>query len=180
MTHALKPALIATLLAGSLLLPGPRGVATAQTPSMTVFASDGLVGVQLHAVPIGHFLSMEAWLSFEDITFLDRARTLPVARYDVYVGAMLPDGRFVSWTGDPHAATLVTGNTPVPLLANILPSSTPQYFQRHLSFTVADPLGWQVLYGVAVRAGANPLDPREWTGWNATSFFPVLVLPTLP
>ena len=58
--------------------------------------------------------------------------------------------------------------------------STPQYFQRHLSFTAADPLGWQVLYGVAVRAGANPLDPREWAGWNATSFFPVLVLPISP
>ncbi len=180
MTHAMKLALIATLLSSSLLLPGAGGVATAQIPSMTVFATDGLLGVQLHAVPIGHILAMEAALSFDDRAFLDRSRALPIVRYDVYVGIMLPDGRFVSWTGDPHAATLVTGNTPVPLLANILPSSTPQFFQRYLSFTAADPLGWRVLYGVAVRAGANPLDPREWAGWNATSFFPVLVLPTLP
>ena len=172
-----KLTLITTLLAGSLLVPGPRGAATAQIPSMTVFATDGLVGVQLHAVPIGHVLSMEAALSFENIAFLDRSRDVPVLRYDVYVGAILPDGRFVSWTGDPHAATLVTGNAPVPLLANILPTSTPQYFQRYLSFTAGDPLGWHVLYGLAVRAGANPLDPREWAGWNATSFFPVLVLP---
>ena len=177
MMHTMKLALIATLLASALLGPGARGVATAQIPSMTVFATDGLVDVQLHAVPIGHFLSMEAALSFEDRAFLDRSRALPVVRYDVYVGAMLPDGRFVSWTGDPHAATLVTGNAPVPLLANILPSSTPQYFQRYLGFIAADPLGWHVLYGLAVRAGANPLDPREWAGWNATSFFPVLVLP---
>jgi len=177
MMHATKLILIATLLASSVFVSGARGVAAAQIPSITVFATDGLVGVQLHAVPIGHFLSMEASLLFEDIVFYDRSRALPVVRYDVYVGAMLPDGRFVSWTGDPHAATLVTGNAPVPLLADILPTGTPQYFQRYLSFTAADPLGWQVLYGIVVRAGANPLDPREWAGWNATSFFPVLVLP---
>jgi hypothetical protein len=97
----------------------------------------------------------------------------------VYVGTILSDGRFVSWTGEPRGATAVTGNAPVPLLAGILPTTAPQYFQRYLRLTAADPQGWHVLYGLAVRAGADPLDPREWAGWNATSFFPILVLPPI-
>ena len=178
MTHATKLTLIATLLASSLLVvPAASRVAAAQLPSMTVIATDELLGIRLHTVPIGYLLSMEALLSFEDVVFYDGSSPLPVVRYDVYVGTMLPDGRFASWTGDPHAATLVTGTAPVPILAGILPTTPPQFFRRYHRFTAADPLGWQVLYGLAVRAGANPLDPREWAGWNAASFFPVLILP---
>ena len=177
MTHAAKVAVIATLLATSLFVPGAGGVARAQLPSMTVIATDELLGIRLHTVPIGYLLSMEALLSFEDIVFYDGASAVPVVRYDVYVGVMLPDGRFASWTGDPHAATLVTGAAPVPILAGILPTTALQFFRRHHNFTAADPLGWHVLYGLAVRSGANPLDPREWAGSDAASFFPVLILP---
>ncbi|HMH50711.1 MAG TPA: hypothetical protein VK548_10790 [Candidatus Acidoferrum sp.] len=178
MPHATKLTLIATLLASSLLIvSAARGVAAAQLPSMTVIATDEQLGIRLHAVPIGYSLSMEALLSFEDIVFYDGSSALPVVQYDVYVGVMLPDGRFASWTGDPHAATLVTGTAPVPILAGILPTTAPQFFRRYQGFTAADPQGWHVLYGLAVRAGANPLDPREWAGWNAAVFFPILILP---
>ena len=175
--HVTKLILIAVLLASTLFAAGPRGAAADPLPSVEVIATDGLLGVRIHTVPIGRFLTVDAGLSFLDIAFLDGARSLPATRYDVYIGTILPDGRFVSWTGDPRGATFATDTRPVPLLANILPATTAQYFQRHIPVTAADPLGWRVLYALAVRAGADPLDPREWSGWNATSFFPVLVVP---
>jgi len=158
-------------------VPGAGGVTAAQLPSMTVIATDENLGIRHHAWSIGYSLSMEALLSFEDIVFFDGSNALPAVRYDVYVGVMLPDGRFASWTGDPHAATLVTGTAPVPILAGILPTTALQFFRRYHRFTAADPLGWHVLYGLAVRAGVNPLDPREWAGRNAAAFFPILILP---
>ena len=90
---------------------------------------------------------------------------------DVYVGASLPDGRFLSWVGDPQAPTLVTSAAPIPFLADVTAAETTSFNLLH-RFTAVDPQGWYILYGLVVAAGADPLDPRRWID---TYFFPLLV-----
>jgi hypothetical protein len=99
---------------------------------------------------------------FESFGFLD-ARNADSNAVDVYVGAIRPDGRFMSWVGDPLASTFVTGQAPVPLFAGVVPTVGTRNFQRSLSFAAGAGPGWCVLYGLVVRAGANPLDRENGT-----------------
>ena len=178
-SRAAKLGLVACLV----LVPAIVGAAVPLAPVITVVAGTGLVGLT-HTIPIGGGIIMEVDLSFQDLGgLLDTRMADSAGGTDLYVGAILPDGRFMSWVGDPQASTFVTGPSPVPLLVGFIPKEGAQFFSRHLNFAVGDPQGWYVLYGLIVRAGANPLDPREWGGWNPTSFYPFLVTPpvtTLP
>jgi hypothetical protein len=100
----------------------------------------------------------------------------PNLHADVYVGAILPDGRFVSWVGNPQAPTptLVAGAAPVPFLSNVVLPAATTVFQRTHSFAAVEPQGWYWLYGLIVAPGADPLDPHHWLN---TYFFPLLVTP---
>lgn len=132
-------------------------------PSISVLASNGLLIT--HDAPIGFEMFMDVLLSAEPGN--------PVVPVDVYVGAILPDERFVSWVGDPKTPELAVGALPVPLLTSVLPTATMALRVGH-TFMPADPHGWYMLYGIIVRAGAGPFDPSRWV--NA-SFFPLLVHP---
>jgi len=172
--RAIKVGFLASLMVASLFVPD---TGRALAPAITVVAGTGLAGLT-HTIPIGGGVIMQVTLSFRDLGGLLDTQTADTPRgADLYVGAILPDGRFMSWVGDPQASTFVTGQSPVPLLAGFVPEVGEQYFSRQLSFRAGDPQGWYVLYGLVVRPGANPLDPREWGGWNPTSFYPFLVTP---
>lgn len=67
----------------------------------------------------------------------------------------------------------MAGQAPIPLLAGIVPVVGTQNFLRSLRFATAP--GWYILYGIVVRAGANALDPGEWSGWNPAVFYPFVV-----
>lgn len=53
------------------------------------------------------------------------------AAVDWYVGLIAPDGRFLSFVGDPDAPTLAAGATPVPLATEITVQSARYFFSRH-------------------------------------------------
>jgi hypothetical protein len=159
-------------------LPVTASAAIPLQVSVTVVAATGLGGFT-HATPAGGFTFMEVQFVFESFGFLDARNADSNAAVDVYVGAILPDGRFMSWVGDPLASTFVTGQAPVPLFAGVVPAVGTRNFQRSLSFTAGAAQGWYVLYGIVVRAGADPLEPREWGGWNPAAFYPFLVTPPI-
>jgi len=71
----------------------------------------------------------------------------------------------------------VTGPAPVPLFAAAAPEVGTHHAYRWIHFSDGAAPGWYVLYGIVVRAGANPLDPREWDGWNPAAFYPLVVTP---
>jgi hypothetical protein len=174
--RAARLGLVTCLAVGSWLLPVTARAEIPLQSSVAVTAGNGLTGFS-HVTPIGSFTIMEVSFTFESFGFLDARNADSIAAVDVYVGAVLPDGRFMSWAGDPFASTFVTGQAPVPLFAAVVPAVGTQYFYRHLSFATGAAQGWYVLYGLVVRAGANPLDPREWGGWNPAAFYPFLVIP---
>ena len=169
--QAMKLGLMAWLVASSLLLPVTSSAGLARL-SMGVVATDGMR--TFHVTPIGAEISMEATLSVKGGILIEGPNcVVPVVHCDVYVGAIVPDGRFVSWVGDPQAPTLVTSAAPIPFLADVTAAETTSFRLNH-SFTAVDPQGWYVLYGLVVAAGADPLDPHRWLD---TSFFPLLVTP---
>jgi len=165
-------AFVTCVAATSWLLPATAGAAIPLQSFVMVTAGNGFV--QLHTAPLGPLTVMEVAVEFASFGFLD----VPSADYnvavDVYVGMVLPDGRFVSWVGDPLGSSFVTGAAPAPLFAGVVPSVGKYYAHRWLTLTTP---GWCVLYGLVVPAGANPLDPREWAGWNPAAFYPLLVVP---
>jgi len=109
---------LALLLAGSPLLAGAAYAASfAPAPSISVIAADGMF--TFHSARIGFGQFMEALLSVQQVNTL-----LPV---DIYIGVILPDGRSVSWVGDPRAPTFVIRATPVPFLTNVVPTETTVY-----------------------------------------------------
>ncbi len=169
--RAARLRLVTWLAACSWIVPVSAGAVIPLQSFVTVMAGDGLTGFS-HTAPIGRFTVMEVAFAFESFGFFDASNA--DSNVDVYVGMILPDGRFMSWVGDPLASTFVTGQAPVPLFAGVVPSVGTQHFYRWL--TPATP-GWCILYGLVVRAGANPLDPREWAGWNPAAFYPFLVTP---
>jgi hypothetical protein len=164
--EVMKLGLIAWLLAGSLLVPVTSGATTPPLPSISVNAGNGL-GI-IHFAPIGTGIFMDALLSVVVV--------VPEVHVDVYVGAIVPDGWFVSWVGGPQAPTLVGSTSPVPFLANVVPAETKTFRLAH-TFATGEPQGWYWLYGLVVNAGADPLDPRSWID---TFFFPLLVTPPVP
>ena len=169
--QAMKLGLMTCLVAGSLLLPVTSSAVGRL--SIQVAASNGLF--TFHATRIGSAFFWEATLSVNDLLVEGPNCVVNVGgnfgHCDVYVGASLPDGRFVSWVGDPQAPTLVTSAAPIPFLADVTAAKTTSFRLVH-RFT--DPQGWYILYGLVVPAGADPLDPRRWTD---TYFFPFLVGP---
>jgi hypothetical protein len=166
-------ALVTCVVAISGLLPATAGAAIPLQSFVTVTAGNGFVP-SIHTAPLGPFTVMEVSVEFASFGFLDAANADSNLAVDVYVGMILPDGRFMSWVGDPHGSTFVTGPAPAPLFSGVVPSVGTYHAYRWL--TLATP-GWCVLYGLVVRAGANPLDPREWAGWNPAAFYPLLVVP---
>jgi hypothetical protein len=169
-------ALLTFVVTTSWLLPVRASAAIPLQVYVAIYAGYGYGSI--HTTPLGAF-NMEVMFVFENFAFLDAGNADSNAAVDVYVGAILPDGRFTSWVGDPQGSTFVTGQTPVPLFAGIVPVVGTRNVYRQISFTgVAGP-GWYVLYGIVVRAGANPLDAREWSGWNPAAFYPLLVTPPI-
>lgn len=154
--------LVTWLAACSWMVPATAGAATPLQSFVVVTATDGITG-SYHTAAVGRSLTVEAAAIFANFAFLDAPNAEPFVPIDVYVGTILPDGRFTSWVGAPLGSTFVTGPAPVPLFAGIVPSVGT--FNVYRSLTFATP-GWNVLYGLVVRAGANPLDPQEWAGWN--------------
>jgi hypothetical protein len=120
-----------------------------------------------HVTRIGFGQFMEALLSVEQVNAL-----LPV---DVYIGVILPDGRFVSWVGDSAMPTLVIRATPVAFLSNVVPRETTAFRVPYI-LGASDPLGWYMLYGLVVSTDADPVEPSNWI---RSSFFPLLVRPAL-
>lgn len=154
-------ALAASIVALSLVPPATsRAVPILSGVSITVYATHGMGPI--HATPIVAGFRMDAILSLD----YDDAP----GGIDVYVGAILPDGRFASWVGDPQKPSVSTGPAPVPFLVNFTPADATYNLNQQLSST--DPRGWYTLYGIIVSAGANPLDPNRWL---STSFYPLLV-----
>ena len=70
-------------------------------PFVTVSASEW--GGSAHVTAIRGFIFMEVSIQFEDLTFFEGPNPMPP--FDIYVGAMLPDGRFISWVGQPLGST---------------------------------------------------------------------------
>lgn len=158
-------ALAASLVALSLLQPAAgRAVPILSPVSITVYATYGMGPI--HTTPITAAFRMDAILS---IDYDDIPRSV-----DVYVGAILPDGRFASWVGDPQKPSVSTGAKPVPFLVSLTPVDATYNLNEQLSST--DQRGWYTLYGIIVPAGADPLDPHRWL---STSFYPLLVTPAL-
>ena len=161
------------VVATSWRLPATAGSVIPLQSFVRIMAGDGFIP-SIHTAPLGPFTVMEVAVEFASFGFLDVPNADSNLAVDIYMGIVLPDGRFMSWVGDPHSATFVTGPTPAPLFAGVVPSVGTYPAYRWL--TLATP-GWCVLYGIVVRAGANPLDPREWVGWNPAVFYPLLVVP---
>jgi hypothetical protein len=171
--HATHLRLVICLVVVSWLLPAMAGAAIPLQSFVTVTAGDGFTP-STHTAPLGPFTVMEVAVEFASFGFFDASSADSFPAIDVYVGMILPDGRFMSWVGDPYGSTFVTGPAPTPLFAGVVPSVGKYHVYRWL--TLATP-GWCVLYSLVVRAGANPLDPREWAGWNPAAFYPLLVVP---
>jgi hypothetical protein len=90
--------------------------------------------------------------------------------FDLYVGAIRPDGDVVAWVGTPQALSVVTGTAPVPLLVDVDPYPVERTDTiMRLQFTTTEPVGLYVLYDIAVRTGGAPFDPASWI---ATHFYP--------
>ncbi|HMH50712.1 MAG TPA: hypothetical protein VK548_10795 [Candidatus Acidoferrum sp.] len=166
-------AFVTCVAATSWLLPVTASAAIPLQSFVTVTAGNGFVP-SIHTAPLGPFTVMEVAVEFASFGFLDVPNADSVFAVDVYVGMILPDGRFVSWVGDPFGSSFVTGPAPAPLFVGVVPSVGNHHAYRWLTLTTP---GWCVLYGLVVRAGANPLDPREWAGWNPAAFYPLLVVP---
>ena len=166
-------ALVMCLVVASWLAPMTAGAAIPLQSFVTIIVSDGITGFA-HAAPVGPFMVMEVAIEFASFGFLDAPNADSYPPVDVYVGMILPDGRFMSWVGDPHGSTFVTGPAPAPLFAGVVPSVGTHHAYRYPTFGTP---GWWILYGLVVRAGANPLEPREWAGWNPAAFYPLLVVP---
>jgi hypothetical protein len=132
-------------------------------PAIAVSASDGLATI--HAAPPGSPIVMEAMLTVPDAE--------STARVDVYLGVVPPGGESLSWVvGTYSLPTMVSSAAPVPYLVDF--PVYPATFRLSYRSSVAEARGWHTLYGLIVRAGANPLDPLQWI---STSLFPFLVTP---
>ena len=163
--HVRTIVLAASVLALSLVQPSAsRAVPILSSVSITVYATHGMGPI--HTTPVGAGFRMDAILSLD---YDDHPGPI-----DVYVGAILPDGRFASWVGDPREPSLRISAAPVPFLANLTPVDAT--YNLNVRFSSTDPQGWYTLFGIIVPAGADPLDPDRWL---STSFYPLLVTPAV-
>jgi hypothetical protein len=126
---------------------------------------------------VGERSYMEAILSVDAMptgcpTCLSIAGRFPV---DIYIGAILPDGRVASWVGTPQAPTVVTGAAPVPFIVDVNLLEKSETAAR-VDFTATEPAGWYTLYGLVVKTGGALFDPASWI---STHFYPFLMVPAV-
>ena len=173
-----KLTVVACVVAACLLLPGTGSAGRPIQPiAIQVYAGQSIFpGAQVEGFVgrAGERSYMEAILSVEAMptgcpTCLIPGR-FPV---DIYVGAILPDGRFASWVGTPQAPTVVTGAAPVPIILDVNLMEKSETAIR-VEFTATEPTGWYLLYGIVVKTGGAPFDPASWI---STHFYPFLMGP---
>lgn len=175
-----KLTVVACVAAACLFLPGPSSAGPPLNPiRITIYAGQSIFpGAQfaLYMGRVGERSYMEAILSVEAMPIGCPTCLVP-GRFpvDVYVGAILPDGRFASWVGTPQAPAVVTGAAPVPFIldVNLLEKSETAV---RVEFTATEPAGWYLLYGIVVTTGGAPFDPASWI---STHFYPLLMVPAV-
>lgn len=175
-----KLAVVACLVAGGLFLPRTSSAGPPLNPiRITVYAGQSIFpGAQfaLFVGRVGERSYMEAILSVDAQPPPCPVCLLPGrSPVDVYIGAILPDGRVVSWVGTPQAPALVTGAAPVPFIRNVDLLEKLDTSVR-VEFTATEPAGWHLLYGIVVTTGGAPFDPASWVN---THFYPFLMVPAL-
>jgi len=154
-----------SVLAVSLTQPAAsRAVPILSPVSITVYATLGLGPIHTTSVNAGFRMDAIISLDYDDVP----------GSVDVYVGAILPDGRFVSWIGDPQKPSVSIGAAPVPFLVKF--TAVDATFNLNQQPSADAPLGWYTLYGIIVPTGADPLDPARWL---STSFYPLRITPPL-
>ena len=174
------PRVLAWLVVACLFLPGSASAGPPLNPiRITVYAGQSVFpGAQfaLYVGRTGERSYMEAILSVDA-----QPPPCPVClvpgRFpvDIYVGAILPDGRFVSWVGTPQAPVVVTGAAPLPFIRNVELLEKLDASVR-VEFVATEPAGWHLLYGIVVQTGGAPFDPASWI---STHFYPFLMVPAL-
>jgi hypothetical protein len=178
--RAAKLTVVASLVAASALLSGTSGAGRPIKPmSIQVYAGQSIFSgaqVELFVGRVGERSYMEAILSVEAVPIGCPTCLVP-GRFpvDIYVGAILPDGRFASWVGTPQAPTIVTGVAPVPLIVDVNLVEESETAVR-VEFTATEPTGSYLLYGIVVKTGGAPFDPASWI---STHFYPFLLGPAV-
>ncbi len=162
--QSMKRMLIAWLVAASLLEAGAsRAYIDPPLPSINVQVFDGVKRTHFVPLPPGR-------------TYLSATLSVTAASpvlVDVYVGAILPDGRVLYWVGGPQALTVVASAAPIPFLTKFAATETTTYTLRY-DFTADNLQGWYWLFGVVTDAGQDLFNAR-W--WSSTDFFPFVVTP---
>jgi len=136
--------LAVSILALALVQSGAsRAVPVLSSVSITVYATHGMGPI--HTRPVGPGFRMDAILSLE---YADSAAPL-----DLYLAAILPDGRFASWVGDPKSPSVTVEAVPVPFLKNFTPVDASATYNLTQPLATADPTGWYMLYGIITAPG---------------------------
>ena len=178
--RAAKLTVVASLVAATVLLPETSSAGRPIKPiSILVYAGQSIFpGAQVEGFVgrVGDRSYMEAILSVEAMPIACPTCSIP-GRFpvDIYVGAILPDGRFASWVGTPQAPTVVTGAAPVPLIVDVNLLEKSETVVR-VEFTATEPTGLYLLYGIVVETGGAPFDPASWI---STHFYPFLMGPAV-
>jgi hypothetical protein len=175
-----KLMVVACMAAACLFLPGSSSAGPPANPiRITVYAGQSIFpGAQfaLYMGRVGERSYMEAILSVDALPLGCPVCLLPGrSPVDIYIGALLPDGRLVSWVGTPQAPVVVTGDAPLPFIRNVDLLEKSETSVR-VEFTATEPAGWHLLYGIVVTTGGAPFDPASWI---STHFYPLLMVPAL-
>lgn len=88
---------------------------------------------------------------------------------DIYLGAILPDGTFVSFKQmSPGVISATAVSSPIPFLANV--TLTQAVVPISHTFTGAEPVGTYQMYAAFVIPGSDPLLPENQLGVAVKSF----------
>jgi hypothetical protein len=88
---------------------------------------------------------------------------------DIYLGAIPPDGTFVSFKEmSPGVISATADSSPVPFLANV--PLTQEFVPFSYTFTGAEPVGAYLMYAALVIPGRNPLFPENQLDVAVKSF----------
>ena len=174
------PRVLACVVTACLFLPGSTSAGPPANPiRITVYAGQSIFpGAQfaLYMGRVGERSYMEAILSVDALPLGCPVCLVPGrSPVDVYIGTILPDGRFESWVGTPQAPVVVTGAAPLPFIRNVDLLEKSETSVR-VEFIATEPAGWHLLYGIVVTTGGAPFDPASWV---STHFYPLLLVPAL-